>query len=100
VTILTIILGVVLVIGGIWGLYYLRTEQDSFPADLGLLSGLIVMFGLSIKLMTMASRTELFIATAGYTAVMIVFVAFQAPQHSQTFNVNVNGTLGNGTISG
>ncbi|EFZ04125.1 hypothetical protein X797_005909 [Metarhizium robertsii] len=99
VTILVVILAVVLVIGGIWGLYYLRIKQGSFAADLGLLSGLIVLFAVAVKFMTMASRTDLFLATAAYTTVMVVFVSFQAP-HGQDFKFLFGGGSGNGTISG
>lgn len=98
VTLVTILIAVIMVIGGIWGLYYLRIEQNSFAADLGLLSGLIVLFGTLMKIVT-ASRTELFGATAGYAAVLVVFVAFQAP-NDQSFTFVFSGTSGNGTISG
>lgn len=100
VTLLTVVLAVIMVIGGIWGLYYLRTEQSHFYGVLILLSWLIVLFAILMKLITTASRTELFGATAGYAAVLVVFVAFQAP-NDQSFRFVLNsGTSGNGTMSG
>jgi hypothetical protein len=70
---------VIMAIGGIWGLYYIRTKQSHFWAVLLLLSLLIMLFAILMKLMTTSSRTGLFGATAGYAAVLVVFVAFQAP---------------------
>ena len=89
-----------MVIGGIWGLYYLRTAGSSFYPVLILLSGLIMLFAFLMKLVTTSSRTELFVATAGYAAVLVVFVAVQAPV-DQSFGFILNsGTSGNGTIHG
>ena len=44
VTLLTVIFAVIMVIGGIWGLYELRTAQNNFRFVLLLLSLLIVLF--------------------------------------------------------
>jgi len=96
-TLLTVVFAVIMVIGGIWGLYYLRAEQSHFWGVLLLLSLLIVLFAILMKLMTTASRTELFGATAGYAAVLVLFVAFQAP-NDQSFRFVFSGTTGNGTI--
>lgn len=79
VTLLTVVIMIIMVIGGIWALYYLRVAQSHFYGVLVLLSGLIILFAFFAKLITTASRTELFIATAGYSAVLVVFVAVQAP---------------------
>jgi uncharacterized membrane protein len=97
VTLLTVIFAVIMVIGGIWGLYELRTAQHNFRFVLLLLSLLIVLFAVLMRLATTATRTELFGATAGYGAVLVVFVAFQAPSH---LDFVFSGTTGNGTISG
>ncbi len=99
VTLVMIILAVIMVIGGIWGLYYLRTGQIHFYAVLIMLSGLIVLFAILMELVTTASRTEVFGATAGYAAVLVVFVAFQVPG-STLFNFALSsGISGNGTFS-
>ena len=79
VTLLTVFIMIIMVIGGIWALYYLRIEQSQSYAVLVLLSGLIALFAFFVKLSTTASRTELFIATAGYSAVLVAFVAVQVP---------------------
>ena len=88
-----------MVIGGIWGLYLLRTENSTSYPVLVLLSGLIILFAFLMKIVT-TSRTEFLVATAGYTAVLVVFAAFQAPV-DQSFRFILNsGTSGNGTIHG
>ena len=88
-----------MVIGGIWGLYLLRIKESTFYAVLVLLSGLIILFAFLMKLVTTSSRTELFVATAGYAAVLVVFVAVQAPvDESFKFTLN-SGTSGSGNIS-
>jgi hypothetical protein len=84
VTLLIIPIAVIMVIGGIWGLYYLRIEQNTFAADLGLLSGLIVLFGALMKIVTTASRTELFGATAGYAAVLVSLLLSKLPTISRS----------------
>jgi len=99
VTLVMVVLAVIMVIGGIWGLYYLRTAQSHFWAVLIMLSGLIVLFAILMKLVTTASRTELFGATAGYAAVLVVFVAFQAPSDTLFEFALSSGISGNGTIS-
>ena len=88
-----------MVIGGIYGLYYLRTKQDHFAGVLGLLSGLIILFACLMGVATTASRTELFGATAGYAAVLVVFVAVQAPNKQVHSLLLSSGISGNGTIS-
>jgi len=97
---MTIWIAVVMVIGGIWLLYYLRVEQNNLAAELGVLSELIVLFGALMKVVTTASRTELFGAMAGYAAVLVIFIGFQAPNSDQLFQFVLSGTSGNGTISG
>lgn len=97
VTVLVVGLAVVMVIGGIWSLYEVRTAQHNFRYVLFLLSGLIILFALLMRLSTTATRTEIFGTTAGYGAVLVVFVAFQAPSH---LDFKFSNGIGNGTLSG
>ena len=100
VTGLVVILAGAMVIGGIWGLYELRAAHR-FEFVLFLLSVLIVVFAIFMKSATTASRPELFGATAAYAAVLVVFVAVQAPGIDHHFRFTLNGnTGGEGTISG
>ena len=92
-------MAVIMVLGGIWGLYYLRTEQGNFFAVLILVSLLIALFAILMKLATTASRVEMFSATAVYAAALVVFVAVQAPDNQALSFVLDSGVKGNGTSS-
>ena len=92
-------MAVIMVLGGIWGLYYFRTEQGNLSAVLILVSLLIVLFAILMKLVTTSSRVEMFSATAGYAAALVVFVAVQAFDSKALSFVLDSGVKGNGTLS-
>ncbi|KAI0382674.1 hypothetical protein F5Y04DRAFT_287717 [Hypomontagnella monticulosa] len=57
--------------GAIYGLYF-ETDQSSRLAMVGIFT---LVFGLSLRFLTNARRVEIFVATAAYGAVLVVFVS-------------------------
>lgn len=60
-----------LMAGSIFGLYYIKPVH----IRLVVVIVLIVVFALVLNLLTSASRDAIFAATAGYAAVMVVFIS-------------------------
>jgi Na+/phosphate symporter len=60
-----------LIIGAIIGLYFVRAPGKR----LGLVTMLTGCFALCVWLLTNARRAEIFVATATYAAVLVVFVS-------------------------
>lgn len=68
---LSVLLAAVLLIGAIASLYLVPDPK----AKLGLVAMYTILFASSVALCTNARRTEVFAATAGYAAVLVVFVS-------------------------
>ncbi|KAK5742701.1 hypothetical protein LTR17_003234 [Elasticomyces elasticus] len=72
VAILTVALAAALLIGGIASLDWVDPKRKGIR--LGILAGFTTAFAALVGLLTNAKRTELFVATAGFTAVLVVYV--------------------------
>ncbi|KAF5565914.1 microsomal epoxide hydrolase [Fusarium napiforme] len=70
VALVNILLAMVLLVGSISSLYYVK----SAPAILGTICGFTILFALSVGLITNAKRAEIFAGSAAYAAVLVVFV--------------------------
>jgi predicted hotdog family 3-hydroxylacyl-ACP dehydratase len=73
VALVNIFVASILIIGAIVGLYELRTQPDA--VRLGTIAVFMVLFAISLGLLTNARRVEIFAATAAYAAVLVVFVS-------------------------
>lgn len=71
VALINTILAAALLIGAIIGLYFVKKPGKR----LGMVAGLTACFALCVWLLTNARRAELFVATAAYAAVLVVFVS-------------------------
>jgi len=60
-----------LLIGAITSLYFVTNPG----AKLSMIAGFTVLFAISVVLLTNAKRSEVFAATAAYSAVLVVFVS-------------------------
>ncbi|KIV87752.1 hypothetical protein PV11_03275 [Exophiala sideris] len=74
VTVFVMVFAAVWVIGAIWFLWLVETEQPFEWAQLILLSFFIATFGLGLTFGTTATRDQIFGATAAYAAVLVVFI--------------------------
>ncbi|KAK5691675.1 hypothetical protein LTR97_011672 [Elasticomyces elasticus] len=72
VSVLAVVLAAVLLIGGIAALDWVATERKG--TRLGILAAFTTSFAILVGLLTSAKKTELFMATAGFTAVLVVYV--------------------------
>ncbi|EGU82709.1 hypothetical protein FOXB_06764 [Fusarium oxysporum f. sp. conglutinans Fo5176] len=70
VALFNILLAMVLLVGSISSLYYVKSP----PAILGTICGFTILFALSVGLITNAKRAEIFAGSAAYAAVLVVFV--------------------------
>ncbi|OCL03677.1 hypothetical protein AOQ84DRAFT_433802 [Glonium stellatum] len=68
---ISIVIAAILLIGAITSLYFVTSPG----AKLGMISGFTVLFAISVGLLTNAKRSEMFAATAAYSAVLVVFVS-------------------------
>lgn len=71
VAILNVIVAATLLFGAILNLYLVVDEQKR----LGLIAGYTVAFATCVGLVTKAKRSEIFGASAAYTATLVVFVS-------------------------
>ncbi len=71
VAILNVIVAAVLLFGAILNLYFVVDEQKR----LGLIAGYTIAFATCVALVTKAKRSEVFGASAAYTATLVVFVS-------------------------
>ncbi|KAL3443789.1 hypothetical protein BJX65DRAFT_311582 [Aspergillus insuetus] len=69
--ILNIILAAAMLFGSIFNLYYVKDPEKR----LGIVAAYTVVFALCVGLLTNARRAEIFAASAGYVAVLVVFVS-------------------------
>ena len=75
-TVFTIIVGLGMLIGPLWLLQHLSTEQSSSQVRLGVITGFIALFTILTSLFTVAKPFEVLAATAAYGAVLMVFMQF------------------------
>ena len=71
VAVLNVIIAAVLLFGAILNLYFVVDEQKR----LGLIAGYTIAFATCVGLVTKAKRSEVFGASAAYTATLVVFVS-------------------------
>lgn len=95
------LLAVVLLVGSIVTLYYVRGDS----ARLGILMGFIIIFAFGVALTTGANRDSIFASTAAYAAVLIVFISGDLNNTDSTMTtaiqqavtnaveISLNGTL-------
>ena len=76
VTCITVILGLAMLIGPLWLLQYLTTNQTNLQARLGVIVGFLCLFAMLTGLLTVAKPFEVLAATAAYGAVLMVFMRF------------------------
>ena len=91
VAILNVLVAAVLLFGAILNLYFVVDEQKR----LGLIAGYTIAFATCIGLVTKAKRSEVFGASAAYTATLVVFVS----GNLGSSGVDVRCMNGNGTAS-
>ena len=91
VAVLNVIIAAVLLFGAILNLYFVVDEQKR----LGLIAGYTIAFATCIGLVTRAKRSEVFGASAAYTATLVVFVS----GNLGSLGVDVCCMNGNGTAS-
>jgi O-antigen ligase len=73
VVIVNVLVASILIIGAVVGLYKLRNQSDRIR--LGSIAAFTALFSISLALLTNARRAEIFVATAAYTAVLVVFIS-------------------------
>lgn len=83
----------ILFLGAIFGLYFVRSDG----VRLGMVAAFTLAFALSVAALTNAKRSEVFAATAGYAAVLVVFVSSNLGQQAPASCVVV---WANGTVAG
>lgn len=71
VAVISMVLAAALLIGAIINLHIITRPK----VKLGLVAGYTLLFALSIVMLTNARRAEIFVATAAYAAVLVVFVS-------------------------
>lgn len=91
VAVLNVLVAAVLLFGAILNLYFVVDEQKR----LGLIAGYTIAFATCIGLVTKAKRSEVFGASAAYTATLVVFVS----GNLGSSRVDVHCMNGNGTAS-
>lgn len=69
--VISVLWSIALILGPIYFFYFVKEEA----AVLGMLSAFVVLFGLSVGMLTNARRPEVFAAAAAYAAVLVVFVS-------------------------
>ena len=73
VTFVTMVIGVAMLVGPLWWLQHLST-QNNLEARLAVITGFLVFFTLLLSILTVAQPFEVLAATAAYGAVLMVFM--------------------------
>lgn len=71
VSIISVILSAILLVGAITSLYYITGPQ----ARLAMIAVYTCIFAITVGLLTSAKKAEIFASTAAYAAVLVVFVS-------------------------
>ena len=82
VTLLSTLLAAVLLIGAVVSLNYAPNQN----IRLALVAVFTIAFAGTVALLSSAGRSEVFVATAAYAAVLVVFIGGTAPTYSKTQN--------------
>lgn len=73
VTFVTMVLGVGMLVGPLWWLQHLST-QNNLEARLAVITGFLIVFTILLSIITVARPFEVLAATAAYGAVLMVFM--------------------------
>ena len=93
-TIISIISAIVLLIGAVIVLYFVTNPK----AQLTILCGWTAFFALTLGLLTNARRQDVFVATAAYAAVLVVFVSGNLASQANSSRSS-NSTVSTATVS-
>lgn len=74
VTCLIMLFGLAMLIGPLWWLQHLSADQPNLQARLEVITGFLVLFTISLSILTVAKPFEVLAATAAYGAVLMVFM--------------------------
>lgn len=66
--------GLCMLIGPLWWLQRLSAHQPKSKAGLGVITGFLVLFTMSLSILTVAKPFEVLAATAVYGAVLMIFL--------------------------